>query len=367
MADTAARPGPAEDGPADEAGPGDPGAGAIRFPFAGPPAEGAATEVAEGVLWLRLPLPMALDHVNVFALDDGDGWTIVDTGLMSRRATLLWEAILAGPLAGKPVRRVILTHHHPDHVGLAGWFQTAHGAELLASRTAWLFARMLTLDVEDRPTPQALAFWRSAGMDPAILAERAEARPFNFADVVAPMPTGFTRLRDGGTLLAGGRTWDIRFGQGHAPDHVTLWSCDDALVLGGDQLLPGISPNLGVYPTEPLADPVAEWLAACDRFAAVARDDHLVLSGHKLPYTGLPLRLRQLADNHAGALSRLADHLALPRTAADCFLPLYRREIGPGEYGLALAEAVAHVNHLFLRGDATRELREDGAWLYRRR
>lgn len=340
---------------------------AIRFPFAGAPEEGAATEVAEGVLWLRLPLPMAPDHVNVFALDDGDGWTVVDTGLMTRRGTALWEAILAGPLGGRPVRRVLVTHHHPDHVGLAGWFRRERGAEILASRTAWLFARMLTLEVEERPTPEALAFWRGAGMDPAIFAARAAERPFNFADIVAPLPAGFTRLADGTALTAGGRTWDIRFGQGHAPDHVTLWSRDDALVIGGDQLLPGISPNLGVYPTEPMADPVGEWLAACDRLAAAAREDHLVLPGHRLPYTGLPTRLRQLAANHEGALARLLDHLAEPRTAAGCFGVLYGREIGRGEYGLALAEAVAHLNHLLRRGDATREMREDGAWIYRRR
>ncbi|MCX7645642.1 MAG: MBL fold metallo-hydrolase [Rhodobacteraceae bacterium] len=338
----------------------------IRFPFAGPPEEGAATEVAEGVLWLRLPLPMPPGHVNVFALDDGAGWTLVDTGLMTRRGTALWEAILAGPLGGRPVRRVLLTHHHPDHVGLAGWFRRERGTEILASRTAWLFARMLTLDVEARPTPEALAFWRAAGMDPGILAARAAERPFNFADVVAPLPPGFARLAEGQVLAAGGRTWDIRFGQGHAPDHVTLWSRDDALVIGGDQLLPGISPNLGVYPTEPMADPVAEWLAACARFAPLAREDHLVLPGHRLPYTGLPTRLRQMAANHEGALARLIDHLAEPRTAAECFGVLYGREIGRGEYGLALAEAVAHLNHLLLRGDAVREMREDGAWLYRR-
>jgi glyoxylase-like metal-dependent hydrolase (beta-lactamase superfamily II) len=226
---------------------------------------------------------------------------------------------------------------------------------------------MLTLDVEERPTPEALAFWRGAGMDPAIFAARAAERPFNFADIVAPLPAGFTRLADGTALTAGGRTWDIRFGQGHAPDHVTLWSRDDALVIGGDQLLPGISPNLGVYPTEPLADPVGEWLAACDRLAAAAREDHLVLPGHRLPYTGLPTRLRQLAANHEGALARLLDHLAEPQTAAGCFGVLYGREIGRGEYGLALAEAVAHLNHLLRRGDATREMREDGAWIYRRR
>lgn len=340
---------------------------AIRQPWEAPPPEGAAQEVAEGVLWLRLPLPMALDHVNVFALDDGDGWTLIDTGLSSRRARALWERLLAGPLGGRPLRRVLVTHHHPDHVGLAGWFQARQGAELLASRTAWLFARMLTLDEQPRPTPETLSFWRASGMAPAIYAERERERPFNFADTVAPLPLGFTRLSEGGVLKAGGRSWDIRLGQGHAPDHVTLWSRDDRLVIGGDQLLPSISPNLGVYPTEPMADPVSDWMASCARLAAFARDDQLVLPGHKLPYLGLPTRLAQLAENHVGALARLLDHLASPRSAAECFLPLFRREIGKAEYGLALAESVAHLNHLLLKGDVAREMREDGAWVYRRR
>ena len=121
----------------------------IRYPFEESPAEGEAIEVADGVLWMRLPLPMALDHVNIFALDDGDGWTVIDTGFASRRSKAIWAKLLAGPMAGKPVTRVIVTHHHPDHVGLAGWFQTEHGAELWTTRTAWLFSRMLMLDVQE--------------------------------------------------------------------------------------------------------------------------------------------------------------------------------------------------------------------------
>jgi glyoxylase-like metal-dependent hydrolase (beta-lactamase superfamily II) len=159
----------------------------VRFPFAEPPEHGAALEVAEGVLWLRLPLPFRLDHLNAYALDDGDGWTLVDTGLDTETTRTAWDRLLAGPLAGKPVHRVILTHYHPDHVGLAGWFQS-RGAELWATRTTWLYARMLVLDAQDRPPPESLAFWRGAGMDPAMLAERTDTRPFSFADVVAPMP-----------------------------------------------------------------------------------------------------------------------------------------------------------------------------------
>ncbi len=339
----------------------------IRYPFETPPAEGAAIEVADGVLWMRLPLPMALDHVNVFALDDGDGWSVIDTGFASRRSKAIWAKLLAGPMAGKPVKRLIVTHHHPDHIGLAGWFQTEHGAELWTTRTAWLFARMLTLDVQDRPTDETLDFWRSGGMEAEIFDKRAAERPFNFADTVAPMPLGFKRIKQGDLIRFGGREWDVHMGNGHAPEHATFWSRDDNLVLGGDQLLASISPNIGVYATEPDADPVSDWLEACARLARLARADHLVLPGHKLPFTGLPTRMRQLIDNHHGALKRLLNHLSQPRTAAQCFAPLFKRKIGADVYGLALVEAIAHLNHLYQAGLLTRTRRDDGAWLYVRK
>ncbi|MDO5370816.1 MBL fold metallo-hydrolase [Paracoccus sp. (in: a-proteobacteria)] len=322
----------------------------IRHPWPEPPAEGEATEVAPGVFWMRLPLPMRLDHVNAYALADADGWTIVDTGFDTKRARTIWQTLLAGPLAGAPVARVLATHQHPDHIGLAGWFMD-QGAELLTSRTAWLFARMLALDVQDSPVPQQVEFWRRAGMDEARLDQRMRERPWNTADVVHPLPLGYRRLRDGQRLRLGGRDWTVLTGEGHAAEHLTLWSDSDDLVIGGDQLLPGISPNLGVYATEPGADPVGDWLDSCARFAGLAEPRHLVLPGHKLPFTGLPQRLQQLAENHESALRRLAAALAQgPRTAAGCFDLLFGRRIGDSEYGLALAEAVAHLNALHKRG-----------------
>jgi len=338
----------------------------IRHPFETPPAQGEAVELAEGILWMRLPLPMKLDHVNVYALRDGDGWAVVDTGFASKTSRRVWGALMEGPLQGLPIRRLIVTHHHPDHIGLAGWFQNEFGTELVTTRTAWLFARMLTLDEHSVQKEETLAYWRAAGMDAEIYEKRLKERPFNFADVVAPMPLGFKRIQEGDVLTIGSRRWDVRIGHGHAPEHATLWCRDEALLIAGDQILSSISPNIGVYATEPEADPLAEWLESCERLSQYAREDHLVLPGHKLPFTGLPARMRQLIDNHHGALRRLLGFLDRPRTAAECFPVLFKRSIGDGEYGLALVESMAHLNHLYQSGQVKRERRDDSAWLWQR-
>ncbi|MEM6678910.1 MAG: MBL fold metallo-hydrolase [Pseudomonadota bacterium] len=334
----------------------------ITHPFAEPPGPGEAREVAEGILWARLPLPMRLDHVNVFALAEADGWTLVDTGLDWSRGREALAALRKGPLGGRPIRRVVLTHHHPDHVGQLGAL-AAEGAEVLATRIAWLTARMLTLDPQDRPAPEAIEFRRRAGVSGAALDLYATTRPFNFADCVAPMPLGFTALEEGMVLTLGGRRWTVHLGEGHAPAHATLWCASvgdgagagtgsgTGLALVGDQILATISPNIGVYPTEPGADPLGGWLESCRRLAVPAAADPLVLPGHHLPFRGAATRLRQLIENHEHALDRVMAALAeRPRPAAALFDALFRRPIGEAEAGLALVEAVAHVNHLHRLG-----------------
>ncbi len=163
----------------------------------------------------------------------------------------------------------------------------------------------------------------------------------------------------------GGRTWDIRIGNGHAPEHATFWCRDEDIVISGDQIISAISSNLGVYATEPEADPVGEWLEACERLNQYSKPTHLVLAGHKLPFLGLPHRMQQLIENHHHALDRLAEYIAEPKCATDCFPALFKRKIGEGEYGLALVESVAHLNHLYLAGRAERVLDQSGAYLYR--
>lgn len=333
----------------------------LSFPFE-PPAPGCAVEVAEGVLWMRLPLPMKLDHVNLYALDEGDGWTLIDAGLDWSKGREAFAALRAGPLAGRPVRRLVVTHHHPDHIGMAARL-IEDGAALWTTRTAWLFARMLTLDHHDRPPPATLAFLRRAGWPEARLAAYGAAEPFNFSRTVAALPLGFGRIAEGDVLELGGRRWRVKLGNGHAPDHATFWSEDGALALLGDQCLPRITPNIGVYATEPEADPLGDFLESCARFAAEAEPETLALPGHERPFRGVPARCRALIDSHAAALDRLAALMAAsgPLTAVDCFPTLYGRRIGDGEFGLATAEAVAHLNRLAVSGRARIEDRADGS------
>ncbi|MEO1795760.1 MAG: MBL fold metallo-hydrolase [Pseudomonadota bacterium] len=335
----------------------------LSYPQEAPPAPGEGVEIAPGVLWLRFPLPMALDHVNLYAFDEGESWTLIDAGMRWPKGEEALAALLAGPLGGKPVSRLICTHHHPDHVGFAGRFQR-EGADLLMTRTSWLLARMLTLDVEESYPDETIRFYRRAGMAPDVFEARIKERPFNFADIVEPMPLGYTRLAEGDVISFGGRDWDVRLGSGHAPDHATFWSRTDNLVITGDQVIPGISPNIGLYPTEPDADPVGEWIASCTQLSTHATPEQLVLPGHKRPFIGLPLRLKQLIDNHHGVLERLRAHLATPSSAGETFTPIFKREIKGGEYGLALVEAFAHCQHLFHTGEARRELNAEGAYVY---
>lgn len=328
------------------------------------PGPGEAVEIADRILWLRLPLPMKLDHVNIYALDDGPGWTIIDTGFMTGKTKAIWADIMNGPLAAKPIRRVIASHHHPDHIGLAGWFQTEHGTSLWTTRTAWLYARMLTFDHQETTSDATLLHLQRAGADKARLDWAKAREPMNFSRVVYPLPQGYRRIQDGERIEMGGRAWRIFTGNGHAPEQATFWSVDGELVISADQILPRISPNIGVHPNEPEADPLGEWIVSCRRFQPLAKRNHLVLPGHNRPFTGLPKRLEQLIDNHHGAIKRLRKELARPRTAIECFDAIYKRRIGDGEFMLALIEAIAHLNHMVATGQATRRLDADGAYRF---
>jgi glyoxylase-like metal-dependent hydrolase (beta-lactamase superfamily II) len=336
----------------------------VHFPFDTPPAMGEAIEVADGIWWARLPLPMRLDHVNVYLLDEGDSWTVIDAGMRGKAGRAAWAALEAGPMGGRPISRVIATHHHPDHIGGAGGLMARHGAELWTTRTAYFMTRMLQLDHHDTPPEENVRFYIRGGAPAERLEAYTSGKPFNFSQSTDKLPIGFRRLKEDEIVTMGGRRWRVLMGDGHAPEHATFWSLDDNLVISGDQVIPGISSNLGVHPTEPEADPVGDWLTSCEKLLPHAREDHFALPGHKLPFTGLPVRLEQLISNHHNAIERLRKHLTAPRTATECFVPVFGRELEASAFGLGLIEAVAHLNYLYLRGECRRDLGDDGAYRY---
>lgn len=337
----------------------------LSFPFAAAPAPGEAIEVAEGVLWLRLPLPWALPHVNVFALRDEGGWAVVDTGLDIGDHRDLWERALKGPLEGGPVTRVILTHMHPDHSGLAGWLCRRFDAPLLMTRTEYFQCRVLIGDKPGAPPPAFGEFQRRAGWTPEQRAAAA-ARFGMFGKMVVPPPESYERLKHGGEIMIGGRLWRIAVGAGHSPEHACLVCEELALTIVGDQILPSISPNVSVYPTEPDADPMSEWLSSLRRLPGDIPDHHLALPSHGDPFRGIHARAAQIVERHEKAIARLYDLLDQPKRAVETFSALFKRPVDDAMIGLATGEAVASLNCMIGRGLVRREKDDEDVYLYER-
>lgn len=321
----------------------------LSYPFGRwVPEHGTMFEVASGIHWTRMGLPFGLDHINLWVLDAGDGWAIVDTGVNLGASKKAWEALFAGPMAGKPVTRLIVTHYHPDHLGLAGWLCKRWGIPLEIARTEYLLARTLTLDVHDKAPPEAVDFSIRAGWPDAAV-DQLRNKPWgHFNKIVYPLPLGFKRIRDKDVLDIGGRGWRVVTGRGHAPEHSCLVS-DDGIMIAGDQVLPRITSNVSVYPTEPYADPLGDWLESIETLRHID-PGVMVLPAHNEPFTGLHTRLDQLRDDHFDKLAKLTAFCAEPRTAFESFATLFRKPVGESDYGIATGEAVAHLHWLEERG-----------------
>jgi glyoxylase-like metal-dependent hydrolase (beta-lactamase superfamily II) len=328
------------------------------------PEAGTAVTVAPGILWVRMPLPFALDHINIWLLEDDAGWTIVDTGIGSNRTREYWERIFAEALGAKPVIRVIATHFHPDHVGLASWLVERWGAEFCSSLTEWLFGRALSQEDPESMVRTALAFYRRAGLDEASLAVMAE-RGNAYAQGVAALPPVLRRLRAGDRLPIGGAEWQVIIGGGHTPEHVCLYSAGSGILIAGDQVLPRISPNISVWPSEPDADPLQDFLASLDQLRAVP-DDTLVLPSHDTPFLGLHDRLDELTAHHQERLRETLDACETPRSVAEVTRIMFRRPLDPHQLIFAVGEALAHLNHLLYRGHLSRKTDQNGVLIFSR-
>lgn len=331
----------------------------LTYPMPDAPAPGAAVEVARGVLWLRFALPFQLNHVNVYVLRDGDGWTVIDTGLRTPDAVAAWEAALAGPLDGRPIRRLICTHMHPDHIGLAGWLCQRSAAPLLMSRLEYVTARMLMAEEAGDAPEDGERYFRAAGWSEGQI-DRWRAEYGGFAKGVSPMPRSYLRLSDEDVIQIDGDDWTVVVGSGHSPEHVCLWRRSDDVFLAGDQVLPRISSNVSVWPTEPEADPLGDWMGSLAKLRDLLPEGELVLPAHGEPFHGVHARLDALKRGHETALKRLERTLRQPSRVIDGFPAVFGRAVGDGVLGMATGEAQAHLNYLEKRGRAQRTRDENG-------
>jgi len=335
------------------------GARGLIYPLGDPPAPGMAVEAAPGVLWMRLPMFMPLNHVNVYAIADGDGWALIDTGLNNAVTIEAWQTMLAGPLGGRPVHRVFGTHMHPDHVGLAGWLCEQTGAALWMSRLEYLTCRVLVADTGKPAPAEGVSFYQACGWNRAQIA-RYTAEFGGFGRGVWPLPQSYNRLSEGDQITIGDDAWTIVVGSGHSPEHVCLWRKSDGVFISGDQILPRISSNVSVWPTEPNQDPLDDWMRSLHRLRDLLPSDLLILPGHGDPFRGVTTRIDALVRGHETSLKRLERTLRKPCRAIDVFPSLFARPVGDAVFGMATGESVAHLNYLEGQGRARRERDENG-------
>ncbi|RMB08397.1 MBL fold metallo-hydrolase [Eilatimonas milleporae] len=329
----------------------------LTYPVDAVPDGVSVLQLADGLIWARIPLPWSLDHINVYLFDEGDSWTLIDTGAKGERGRQVWFDLEDRVLDGKPIGRVIATHLHPDHLGLAGWLCERHGAEFWMTQTEYLLAQTLWLGAAQQIPQAELDFMWAAGVDRQVESMVRSVGYGSYKKGVSALPGQYVRMEEGTLLKLGGRLWQVVIGRGHCPEHACLVCLDEPLFISGDQVLPRITSNVSVYAREPRANPLGHWIASLDRLKAIPGDP-LVLPSHGKVFKGLHRRLDDLIRGHVDKLAALHEHCRQERTAVETFPALYRRKITGFDFFMALGEAVAHCHLLEALGLLDR--RQDG-------
>jgi glyoxylase-like metal-dependent hydrolase (beta-lactamase superfamily II) len=326
----------------------------LVFPNLDPPKPGETIEVRPGVLWARFPLPFRLDHFNIYLIEDGDGLAVVDAGIDDARSRAAWDALLDGPLRGRRLTRIIATHFHPDHVGLAGWLCERFGLKLAMSEAEYLIALNIRLDPQGLRSEPYRSFYRSHGLTEEST-ELLLGNGLQYLRMVSALPRTFLRLIAEERLRIGGREFEVMTGAGHSPEQVMLYSRADNFVLIADQVLAKISPNVSVEAMDPEGDPLGAYLRSLERLKATLPEDVLVLPGHRLPFVGLHVRADELIAHHeARCMAILESCKQGPQTVGELVPVIFGRNIDdPHQLVFAFSEALAHVN-ILVRGGRLR-------------
>lgn len=325
------------------------------------PGLGELTEVSPGVLWSRMPMPPPLGHVNVWLLRDDVGWAVVDTGVANAITKVHWERVFEALPPPRRTTRVFATHMHADHAGLAGWFFERFGASVWMTRTEFLMAKAIFSEQHLPASPEGRRFYRAAGWSEALSARRLPV--FEGPPVQAPLPEGFRRIRDGEPIRIGDLTWRMVVCAGHTPESASLYCVERGLLITGDQVLPGMTANVSLYPWEPEDDPIADWLDGVLRMKAAVPDDVIVMPGHRDCFVGLHGRLDAMIETHEARLERLRALLSSPRRAVDVFSALVRRPVTEESglvFDIVTGEALAYLAYLRHAGEIEVEEDEHG-------
>ena len=335
-----------------------------RYPIEEPPAPGTTIEVAPGVKWLQMPLPFSLNHINLYLIEDGEGWAIVDTGIRDEGVQEIWQEIFDKEMDGKPVTKVIATHMHPDHLGNAGWICRKWDVEFYISRTEFYHSRGISGAHVGAFPDEAMRFYYRGGLAQQTMDEIAERGFGNYGEIVETLPMSYRRLMDGDVLELGGKPWKIITGSGHSPEHVCLYCEERDILISGDQVLPRITSNVSVHPMEPEENPLKFWLASHRKFLNELPETAFVLPAHNRPFYGLHDRLNFLIHHHEDRMQALMETCVEPKKASDLLDVLFERELDSFQMMLAIGECYAHLHCLMERNRMTRFLGEDGIYRF---
>jgi len=325
----------------------------LNYPFPEPPATGELKTVAPGVLWARIPLPFRLNHINIFLIEDHDGWAVLDTGIGNDPTRRIWEELVGGPLRNRRLTRLIVTHFHPDHIGLAGWLCERFDLPLLTSQISYLGCLNVSLSPGALDAKPYRDFYLEHGLDAETTAQ-VVTRGHEYLKMVEGLPPTFMRLVHGDTLKIGSRTFAVLSGDGHAPEQIMLYCASDKLFFAADQVLAKITPNVSVWAVDPEGDPLGLYIRSLGELRRDLPDDVLVLPGHQLPFYGLHPRAAQLVAHHEERCRMIAEACRVePRSAAELVPVLFTRPLDPHQMSFAFSEVQAHVNYM-LRNDRLR-------------